>query len=548
MKFKPRFRDDNVKFKAKFATTDSVINALEVFENGDYNAPNGVDGFNPIKVNVPIPDGFIKPEGTIDITQDGEWDVRNFEKANVNASGAVGEQLVALIDGTITEISNGAVTNIQPYSFYQRRSLVSASFPNVTTLGDHAFSSCSKLTSVNIPKLKTVSASAFASSMLENIDLPEVKSIYDNGFSNCNNLRNANCPMLESVGGNAFAGSGIYELNFPCLNSILELSFGNCKSLTVALLPAASSLPQQCFEGCNSLEEVRLGRGGGINTYVFRDNYKLKRLIFYGDRIGSLSNTNSFTSAYHYLGTVNATHNPDGLKDGYIYVKRKLVEGYKAATNWATFADQFRAIEDYPEICGEVKYNSAYNTDTNTSFTSKTVSVECNVGDLVIASMRVSETSVTLSEGWELISVSSSIGGGRIAFAYKFAESEEETITVTASDVCLIALKGATGVIYNGEQSVSSTYNATVTKPKGLVLWGAISNRNASGYTWGTANTSELFLQSTASGGFKYFAAMLDQRESEEMTLHGSFSGRYTANYIIASVTIRGLDKYETWR
>lgn len=87
MKFKPRFRDDNVKFKAKFATTDSVINALEVTENGDYSAPNGVDGFNPVKVNVPIPEGFIKPEGTIDITQDGEFDVRNFEKANVNASG-----------------------------------------------------------------------------------------------------------------------------------------------------------------------------------------------------------------------------------------------------------------------------------------------------------------------------------------------------------------------------------------------------------------------------------------------------------------------------
>lgn len=38
---------------------------------------------------------------------------------------------------------------------------------------------------------------------------------------------------------------------------------------------------------------------------------------------------------------------------GYIYVPAALIDEYKTATNWATFADQFRAIEDYPDICGE---------------------------------------------------------------------------------------------------------------------------------------------------------------------------------------------------
>lgn len=32
---------------------------------------------------------------------------------------------------------------------------------------------------------------------------------------------------------------------------------------------------------------------------------------------------------------------------GYIYVPRALVDTYKAATNWSTIADQFRALEDY---------------------------------------------------------------------------------------------------------------------------------------------------------------------------------------------------------
>lgn len=35
---------------------------------------------------------------------------------------------------------------------------------------------------------------------------------------------------------------------------------------------------------------------------------------------------------------------------GYIYVPSALVETYKTASNWVTYADQIRAIEDYPEI------------------------------------------------------------------------------------------------------------------------------------------------------------------------------------------------------
>ena len=42
-----------------------------------------------------------------------------------------------------------------------------------------------------------------------------------------------------------------------------------------------------------------------------------------------------------------------GDNPGYIYVPKALVEEYKTATNWSVFADKFRAIEDYPEICNE---------------------------------------------------------------------------------------------------------------------------------------------------------------------------------------------------
>jgi hypothetical protein len=72
----------------------------------------------------------------------------------------------------------------------------------------------------------------------------------------------------------------------------------------------------------------------------------------------TLANTSAFSNCNHFHGTVNSQYNPDGLKDGYIYVPKALLSDedetmdYRRATNWSTFASQFRAIEDYPEICG----------------------------------------------------------------------------------------------------------------------------------------------------------------------------------------------------
>jgi hypothetical protein len=53
------------------------------------------------------------------------------------------------------------------------------------------------------------------------------------------------------------------------------------------------------------------------------------------------------------LASPNAFNNtPIKSGTGYIYVPATLIDSYKSATNWSTYAAQFRAIEDYPEICG----------------------------------------------------------------------------------------------------------------------------------------------------------------------------------------------------
>ena len=50
-------------------------------------------------------------------------------------------------------------------------------------------------------------------------------------------------------------------------------------------------------------------------------------------------NSNAFNNCYHFTGTTNATYNPQGLKDGRIYVPDDKVDALKTASGWSTYAD-----------------------------------------------------------------------------------------------------------------------------------------------------------------------------------------------------------------
>jgi tRNA A37 threonylcarbamoyladenosine synthetase subunit TsaC/SUA5/YrdC len=54
------------------------------------------------------------------------------------------------------------------------------------------------------------------------------------------------------------------------------------------------------------------------------------------------------TSAICTLSNANGVSGSGiGKGTGYVYVPSALIETYKTATNWSTFANQFRALEDY---------------------------------------------------------------------------------------------------------------------------------------------------------------------------------------------------------
>ena len=53
-----------------------------------------------------------------------------------------------------------------------------------------------------------------------------------------------------------------------------------------------------------------------------------------------LASDNVFAGCSHILGTKNSIHNPEGLKDGYIYVPASMLSEYKNYHDWTTYASQ----------------------------------------------------------------------------------------------------------------------------------------------------------------------------------------------------------------
>jgi hypothetical protein len=190
------------------------------------------------------------------------------------------------------EIGNG-ITSIDGSSFYSCYSLASITMPNsITSIKESTFYSCYSLTSITIPDSVTnIGNSIFNSCYsLASITIPNgITSVGDSAFHNCRSLASITIP------------NGITSVGYSIFN--------NCYSLASITIPnGITSVGDSAFKNCR-----------GVVFYDFTAC----------TTVPTLASTTAFTGI------------PADCK---IRIPAALVNAWKAATNWATYADHIVGV------------------------------------------------------------------------------------------------------------------------------------------------------------------------------------------------------------
>lgn len=178
-----------------------------------------------------------------------------------------------------------------------------------------------------------------------------ITSIADYVFYKKQSLKTIDLPNCVSVGNNAFYGCGaLTAVDLPMATSIGDFTFRDCTALTNVNLPVATSIARNAFQSCIALTSINLPMVTSIGNYTFFRCFSLTALVLSGTNVCTLANENAFGNCYHILGTTDSIYNPTGAKDGYIYVPDDLVDSYKSATNWTTYASQIKPLSEFAGV------------------------------------------------------------------------------------------------------------------------------------------------------------------------------------------------------
>ena len=291
--------------ESQLAFPDGFISAVEALPDGGGVTPSGsinitengtYDVAAKASAVVNVPTG-VTPTGTkqISITQNGTVteDVTNYASAEiaVNVSASVDWDDFALGNIPSGALSLGTAQTIRDYLFYGSTAITSISAPNATEVKQYGFHSCSGVLTVSFPELTTTGTYS---------------------FRGLRSLTKASFPKLSSIGQGCFSqcGKSTAHMEYLCLpaasgtlNAMFEASFID----VIDIGPNVSALTGRNFYGTSSFDTIILRSSSVVSA-----------------------DTNS-------LNKITSSHK--------VYVPQALISNYQSASNWSSKAPTFMAIE-----------------------------------------------------------------------------------------------------------------------------------------------------------------------------------------------------------
>lgn len=261
----------------------------------------------------------------------------NFVCTPVHEYDKAGEYIISLsVDGEMRISQQNQIYVLCAASggnnYAYKNAIKRAEIGRNTNLGSKAFYTCYSLSGVYMPAGITIDTSAFYDChSLASISIPDgFTHISDQMFTNCTALSNVSIPdSVTTIGNSAFYGcTALSNIHIP--NSVTTFGssvFQNCTALSSISIPdGVTNIGGSMFNKCLSLSSLFIHSGvTNIGNSAFQYCHGMKFYDFTTHTaVPTLGNSTVFNSI---------------PADCEIRVPAALVDEWKAATNWATYAD-----------------------------------------------------------------------------------------------------------------------------------------------------------------------------------------------------------------
>ena len=158
--------------------------------------------------------GGVKPSGTLEISENGVYDVYSYSSASVDVPQSVTGFTEKEVTERAIEIINldNSASFVASSAFINNETIQTVNLPYATSVGNTAFMACTSLSQVNLPMCISISNGAFMA---------------------CSSLSQVNLPMCISIGSSAFRSCySLSQVNLPMVKTIVQGVFNNCTSLS----------------------------------------------------------------------------------------------------------------------------------------------------------------------------------------------------------------------------------------------------------------------------------------------------------------------------
>ena len=306
--------------------------------------------------------GGVKPSGTLDISENGVYDVYSYSSASVDVhpSTSLSETYISNGDYNITgEFNGGVITVDVPAPQFVTETLnVSENGTYTPGEGVDGYNqivvdvpqSVTGFTEKEVTEgIQIVNLSNSASyvhpfvfekdNYLQTVYLPNCISVGENAFANCSNLKTVSLPECKTIESSVFNGcQNLKTINIPLCSYIGNNAFYYCYSLTQINIPLCSYIGYNAFYYCYNLSQLTLC----TETYTIPSYNNIFYNTSFNKGIGSIyvdaglydifiSSTgwSSFSSLFVSVGTIDPMLS---FSDGLLYGKTKIIY-----LNWRSY-------------------------------------------------------------------------------------------------------------------------------------------------------------------------------------------------------------------